>query len=173
MLLEGAEILRIEAPDPRSDDRRRIIDLVRDAVTIRRVVAGVSMAIRLDAAAYRSVTLSAAGSEKGRSGYAVRLTHRDPDLAVSLGEHEDRGAAEDLWREWAQFLSLPARIEGIEAGAGSEQASSLPPIARRRASAVARRRPRFLARRKPGNATAAIRIEDDPLVLFYGWKPGR
>ena len=74
------------------------------------MVAGVSMAIRIDPSAYRGVALRVAGLEDGRFHYEVKLLHRDPDLSVPLAEGEDVAAAEAQWREWVGFLGLPALV---------------------------------------------------------------
>ena len=95
---------RVEAFDPRSDNRRRFIDVAREGVTIRRAVAGVSMAIRIASSAYRGVTLRVTGLQDGRFRYEVRLLHRDPDLSVSLAVGDDRVHVEGEWRKWVRFL---------------------------------------------------------------------
>ena len=106
--LKASDYIRIEACDPRSDNRRRVVDIAREGITIRRVVAGVSMAIRVDPSAYRGVALRITGLVDGRFHYEVRLAHRDPDLSVPLGEGGDLVAIEAQWRGWVAFLRLPA-----------------------------------------------------------------
>src|SRR5260370_13694425 len=76
--------LRIEASDPRADNRRRVIDVAGDAVVIHRSVAGVAMAIRVAASAYSGAALRVTGLQDGRFHYEAKLLHRDPDLSVSL-----------------------------------------------------------------------------------------
>lgn len=102
--------LRIEADDPRSDNRRRVIDVDREAVVIRRAVAGVQMAICVLSSAYRGVALRITRLEEGRFHYEVKLLHRDPDLSVPLAEGEDKVAVEAQWREWVRLLGLPALV---------------------------------------------------------------
>jgi hypothetical protein len=63
------ETIRIEASDPRSDDRRRIIDIARDSIAIRRAVAGVTMTLRIPADAYKGVALRIAGLDDGGFHY--------------------------------------------------------------------------------------------------------
>ena len=117
--LRASECFRFETRDPRSDDRRRIVEVARETVTIWRVVSGVSMTVRLTPEAYRGVTLRIRGLEGGRFHYEVRLAHRDPDLSVTLDSGDDLGGMEALWREWTAYLGLPAL-------AGRSDASTLP-----------------------------------------------
>jgi len=79
----------IESRDPRSDDRRRIVEVAQGSVTIRRAVAGVAMTIRVSWDAYRGVALRIRALEGDRFRYEVRLVHRDPDLSVVLGEGDE------------------------------------------------------------------------------------
>jgi Family of unknown function (DUF6101) len=102
--------LQIQAGDPRSDNRRRGLEVEREAVVIRREVAGIPMAIRILLSAYRGVTLRIGGLEGGRFHYEVKLLHLDLDLCVPLAEGEDEAAAEFQWREWVRFLGLPAFV---------------------------------------------------------------
>ena len=173
--LKASDCIRIEASDPRSDNRRRVVEVAREGVTIRRVVAGVSMAIRVEPRAYRGVALRITGLVDGRFHYEVRLAHRDPDLSVPLGEGEDLVAIEADWRGWVAFLRLPAL-------AGRTESSDIPvwvggaglccgaPHARRRGRGGTGRKPRGLRRRIPGRLRAADVVDVDPTVLSYGWK---
>ncbi len=149
------QLLRIEARDPRSDNRRRIIDICREAVVIRRVLAGMMMAIRVETTAYRGVALRVAGLNDGRFRYEVKLLHRDPDLSVPLAEGEDEAMAEAQWREWLGFLGLPALVgrtnsSDVQVNIKDVALISRAPAPRARGSSVAARRPRFLRRRKTG-----------------------
>lgn len=147
--------MRIEARDPRSDNRRRVIDICREAVVIRRVFAGMTMAVRVKTTAYRGVALRVAGLDDGRFRYEVKLLHRDPDLSVPLADGEDDAAAEAQWRDWVGFLGLPALVgrtnsSDVEVNIASIDLTLRTPAPRARGSSVARRRPRFLRRRKTG-----------------------
>ena len=62
--------VRIEASDPRSDNHRRIVDIAREAVTIRRAVAGVAMSIRVAASDFRGVALRVTELDQG--GFSLR-----------------------------------------------------------------------------------------------------
>ena len=158
-------LLSFETGDPRSDNRRRVIDVARDIVTIRRAVAGVPMAIRVPSSAYRGVGLRVAGLEEGRFRYEVRLLHRDPDLSVPLAEGGDGSQIEDAWRAWVAFLRLPALVERVEGALVEVNLDAVDlfrrrPCPRRRGRATLSRRPRFLRRRKVGaRATVPRRAE--------------
>jgi hypothetical protein len=172
------ECIRFEACDPRSDNRRRIVDVGPEAVTIRRAVAGVSMAIRVASSAYRGVALRIVDLVDGRFRYEVRLAHRDPDLSVMLAQGEDLEAVEAKWREWIAFLKLPAlagRAESIDVSVNVDgvDLTRRTPNSRRRGSPLAARRPRFLRRRKVGRSQAARPADRDPVILFYGWRIDR
>jgi Family of unknown function (DUF6101) len=158
--------LRIEADDPRADNRRRVIDIAREAVVIHRSVAGVTMTIRAPSIAYRGVALRLAKLPGDSVRCEARLEHRDPDLSVLLAEGEDQAVIEGRWRDWAGFFRLPALVECIDA---ATQAASLEvagiarrrPCARRGGKASTARRPRFLARRKVGLPAFAAPVDAD------------
>ena len=167
--------VRIEASDPRSDDRRRVVDIGRTGVVIRRLFAGVSMAIRVERSAYRGVVLRVAGLEDGRFQYEVKLLHRDPDLSVSLAESVDMAEAEAQWREWVGFVGLPALVgrtnsSDVQVNIDCVDLDRRVPASRGRADATAGRRPRFLRRRKVGRSLTETACFSNPHVLFPGSK---
>ncbi len=164
--------IRIEAADPRSDNRRRVVFVAREAVTIRRAVSGVTMAIRIESCAYRGVALRITALEEGRFRYEVRLAHRDPDLSVPLGEGEDLASMEAQWREWVAFLRLPAlagRSEATDAlvNLGEAELTRRIACARRRGDALRVRRPRFLKRRAVSRSAGATIATVDPDAPFH------
>jgi Family of unknown function (DUF6101) len=169
--LNASDCIRIEACDPRSDNRRRIVDVSREAIIIRRAVAGVSMAIRVGSHAYRGVALWLTGLEDGRFHYEVRLAHRDPDLSVPLGEGDDLAEMEARWREWVAFLRLPA-LAGRAGSADTpvnvrcDDLARATPCPRWRGSALRRRRPRFHKRRAPGGLRTPEAAKFGRTVLF-------
>jgi hypothetical protein len=172
---KAVERTQLEAFDPRSDNCRRLIDVARETVTIRRAVAGVSMAIRIASSSYRGVTLRVTGLEEGRFHYEVKLLHRDPDLSVVLAKGEDRDAAESEWRRWAGFMRLPALVGRTDAADVDVNIDSLDiarrrPAPRRRIGSVVSRRPRFLMRRKVGGPAVPTSVDSDPDILFFGSK---
>jgi hypothetical protein len=169
------EQLRIETCDPRSDNRRRVIDVARESITIRRAVAGVSMAIRISSSAYRGVSLRVVALRDGRFHYEVKLLHRDPDLTVSLAEGEDQAAIEGQWREWVRFLRLPALVgrteaNDVEVNVELSEMARRKPSPRRRGRSTRTRRPCFLTRRKMGGFALVPTVYADPRVLFPGSK---
>ena len=159
--------LRIEADDARADNRRRVIDIAREAVIIHRSVAGVTMMIRAPSTAYRGVALRLAKLSGDGVRCEVRLEHRDPDLSVLLAEGEDQAVIEGRWRDWVGFFRLPALVERIDP---ATQAASLEvagiarrrPCARRGGKASTARRPRFLVRRKVGLPSFAATVDANP-----------
>ncbi|WP_147262834.1 DUF6101 family protein [Roseiarcus fermentans] len=167
--------MSIETRDPRSDDRRRIVEVGREAVTIRRAVAGVSMTIRLSCRAYRGVALRIGALECGRFHYEVKLTHSDPDLSIVLGAGDDLAAMEAQWLEWVDCLGLPALAGRSEA---SEARVNVPRVAlacrtphpRRRGAALTSRRPRLRKRRANGRRLKTDVVDDDPIILSPGWE---
>jgi hypothetical protein len=166
---------RLEADDPRADNCRRVIAIDRQSVVIHRSVARVAMAIRVPSSAYRAVTLRLTDLSCGGVWSEVRLTHRDPDLSVSLAETNDKDQAEACWRNWASFFNLPALVERIEPGArtASFELADIArsrPRPRRGGRASTARRPRFLARRRVGHPLLAATAHADPCVLFPGSK---
>jgi len=169
---------RFEALDPRSDNRRRVVDVSHDSVTIRRAVAGVSMSIRIESSAYRGVSLRVTGLEAGRFRYEAMLLHRDPDLSVSLAAGEDRAEVECQWREWVRFLRLPALVgrteaTDVEVNVDGVDIARRRPAPRRRGRSVTSRRPRFLTRRRVGSGALPPTVDSDPHVLFDGSKINR
>jgi hypothetical protein len=170
--------LRIEASDPRADNRRRVIEVACDAVIIRRSVAGVAMAVRVASSAYSGVALRVTGLRDGRFRYEAKLLHCDPDLSVPLAEGENQAAIEAQWREWVRFLRLPALVGRTETGdvevnLDVTDMAHRRPSPRRRGKAVHSRRARFLTRRKMGGSLRPAAIHSDPRVLFPGSKIDR
>jgi hypothetical protein len=173
-----AQSTRFEAVDPRSDNRRRVVDVARESVTIRRAVAGVSMSIRIASSAYRGVTLRITGLDGGGFRYEAMLLHRDLDLSVSLAAGNDRAEVECQWREWVRFLRLPALVgrteaADVEVNVDGVDIARRRPSPRRRGRSVTSRRPRFLTRRKVGSAALPAMVDSDPDILFDGSKCDR
>lgn len=169
---------QIEAGDPRADNRRRVVEVARDKVVIRRMVAGVAMAVRVATASYLGVTLRVIGLQDGRFRYEARLLHRDPDFSVPLGEGNDQDRMEAQWREWVRLLRLPALVGrsetvDVEVNLDVTDLARRRPAPRRRGKAVAARRAGFLLRRKVGRSLFAPAIDNDRRILFPGSKLDR
>ena len=98
--------LRVERDDPRADNRRRVIDVAREAVIIHRTVARVTMTIHVPAIAYRGVALRLTGLLGGGVRCEVRLAHRDPDLCVLLAEGDDQAAIESALVRLSEQVQL-------------------------------------------------------------------
>jgi len=177
MLSKRLEVVRIEGRDPRSDDGRRVVELSRECVVIKRVVSGAAMSIRVGLSGYRGpMTRFIAG--RNIDGYELWLTHDDPDLALLLAVNDDRRAIEALRLEWARFLGLAPRWEDAvaeESEAQRERSAPYPSWAEPRARGflTATRRPRFLARRKVGTCKRPQPIHPRPRILFDGSRPER
>lgn len=169
------EVVCIEAHDPRSDDGRRTVEVSRDCVIIKRVVARAAMSIRVGLSSFRGLkTHFIAGKKFDR--YELWLTHDDPDLALLLAVRDDRRAIEAQRLEWSHFLCLVARDEDgaeHEAETPPQRSRSPGPSPHARGFLTAARRPRFLARRKIGNSKPPPPIHPRRRILFDGSRPER
>lgn len=149
--------VRFEAADEAADERRRVVDLHRECVVLRRSVRGIRMAVNMPVKAYRGVAIRLKG-EAGRppDAIAVVLEHSDPALSLSLfcsPNHEEIVAE---WQSWSRVLGLPLLVADTD-GSLREPFATLgavriekPTRRRRRRSAIARRRPSRLMRRRAG-----------------------
>lgn len=154
----------IEAPraagayrDPRADGGRRDVTLTAMQVTIGRRLRGMHMKVRVPVNAYNGVTLGLEQTLGGRLCYKVALRHRDHDLDVLLLETFDENEAMQMWRGWAEHLSLAMIVE--REGGAQELFASAPAriraCKRRRGTFVtARSRGRFARRRRTGEPRA-------------------
>src|SRR5215469_9919562 len=157
--------VRFEAADAGADGSRRVVDLHRERVVLRRSVRGMRMALNLPVAAFRGVAIRLIG-EAGQapSAIAVMLEHDDPSLSLPLflTEQSDDVVAE--WQSWGRALGLPLLVAEGD-GSLREPFARLgavriaAPIGRRRRrGTIARRRPSRLLRRK------ATRLPETPAV---------
>ena len=129
-----------------------ICRLVIDGRTlvIDRNVGGLTCRVSLPVSFYDGVAIVI-----GEGTHCVRLMNRDPDLALTIGDLADLGAALDLRDDLARRFRLPA-ISISRDGEISGDESKLGAIVvrhqqERRGSLACRRRPRFLARRTRGH----------------------
>jgi hypothetical protein len=156
--------VRFEAADDAADEHRRVIDLHRERVVVRRSVRGMRMALNLPVAAFRGVAIRLTGKENAPTAIAVVLEHRDPALSLPLFSSS---ASDDIvaeWQSWGRVLGLPLLVAERD-GSLREPFARLgavrieaPTWRRRRRSAIARRRPTILLRRRPG------KLSDSPAI---------
>jgi Family of unknown function (DUF6101) len=148
--------VRFEAADEAADEQRRVIDLHRERVVVRRSVRGVRMALNLPVAAFRGVAIRMEGdANEPPTVIDVVLEHGDPALSLPLFSSS---ATDDIvaeWQSWGRVLGLPLLVAERD-GSLREPFARLgalrieaPTWRRRRRSALARRRPTILLRRWP------------------------
>jgi Family of unknown function (DUF6101) len=149
--------VRFEAADEAADGRRRVIDLHRERVVVRRSVHGMRMALNLPVAAFRGVAIRLAGAANGPpTSIAVVLEHGDPALSLPLFSSSTGDDIVAEWQSWGRVLGLPLLIVEPD-GCVREPFARLgavrieaPTWRRRRRSAIALRRPSILLRRRAG-----------------------
>jgi len=149
--------VRFEAADEAADERRRVIDLHRKRVVVRRTVRGMRMALNLPVAAFRGVAIRLTGNpDEPPTAIAVMLEHGDPALSLPLfcATAGDDIVAE--WQCWGRVLGLPLLVAERDgtlrepfARLGAVRVEA-PIRRRRRRGAIAKRRPKFLLRRRVG-----------------------
>ena len=168
-------VLRLEAPDGRADELRRVVLVARDRIVIARSVAGVFMQILLAPSAYRGVLLRLVSLDEAGFHYEISLVHHDPDFDVLLAQFDDEREANVEWDLWSRFLELPTLVERVEGAweparpiTGEVVASK--PRPRRRGRGMGSRRARFLTRRKVGRPELCVRLAPGR-ELFGGWRP--
>jgi hypothetical protein len=160
--------VRFEAADEAADECRRVIDLHRERVVVRRSVGGMRMALNLPVAAFRGVAIRLAGKiGEPPSEIAVVLEHGDPALSLPLFSST---ATDDIvaeWQCWGRVLGLPLLVAERD-GSLREPFTRLgalrveaPAWRRRRRTVIARRRPALLMRRRavPPSAPRVHRAE--------------
>jgi hypothetical protein len=157
--------VRFEAADATADERRRIVDLHRERVVLRRSVRGMRMALNMPVAAFRGVAIRLCGeTDKTPSAIAVVLEHADPALSLPLFSSPESDDIVAEWQSWARVLGLPLLVAEGD-GKLREPFARLgrlrieaPTWRRRRRSAIARRRPSRLLRRRPGTLPATLLV---------------
>ena len=160
--------VRFEAADETADERRRVIDLHRERVVVRRSVGGMRMALNLPVAAFRGVAIRLNGSaHELPTAIDVVLEHGDPALCLPLFSS---AATDDIvaeWQSWGRVLGLPLLVAERDgslrepfARIGAVRVEA-PTWRRRRRNAVARRRPVLLMRRRVRKSSSAPVIHRD------------
>jgi hypothetical protein len=157
--------VRFEAADEAADGRRRVVDLHRERVVVRRCVRGMRMALNLPVAAFRGVAIRLIGNAaEPPSAIAVVLEHGDPALSLPLFSASTSDDIVAEWQSWARVLGLPLLVAEGD-GSLREPFARLgalrieaPTWRRRRRSAIARRRPSLLLRRRAGAPSNAATV---------------
>src|SRR5271170_107734 len=157
--------VRFEAADAAADGRRRIVDLHRERVVVRRSVGGMRMALNLPVAAFRGVAIRMNGNaNEPPTAIEVVLEHGDPALSLPLFSSS---ATDDIvaeWQSWGRVLGLPLLVADRDGSLREPFARigalrvEAPTWRRRRRSAIAKRRPSRLLRRRPG------KLPETPIV---------
>jgi len=152
--------VRFEAADEAADECRRIVDLHRERVVLRRSVRGMRMAVNMPVAAFRGVAIRLYGDAGKPSAIAVVLEHADPALSLSLFSSPETDDIVAEWQCWGRVLGLPLLVAEGDGSLREPFARlgrlriQVPTWRRRRRSAIARRRPPRLLRRRPGALSA-------------------
>jgi hypothetical protein len=149
--------VRFEAADDAADERRRVIELHRERVVVRRSLGGMRMALNLPVAAYRGVAIRLTGKAgEPPTMIAIVLEHGDPALSLPLFSSSASDEIVAEWQSWGRVLGLPLLVADRDGslrepfpriGALRTEA---PTWRRRRRTAIARRRPSILLRRRLG-----------------------
>jgi len=149
--------VRFEAADEAADERRRVVDLHRERVVMRRSVRGMRMALNLPVAAFRGVAIRLIGkADEPPTAIAVVLEHGDPALSLPLFSASTSDEIVAEWQSWGRVLGLPLLVAERDGSLREPFARigalriEAPTWRRRRRSAIARRRPSILLRRRAG-----------------------
>ncbi|HZM07161.1 MAG TPA: DUF6101 family protein [Methylocella sp.] len=161
------------ADDARADGGRRMILLAPRCVTIRRRLRGVKMLLHVPTDSYKRIVLSREDHPSG-ARFILRLSHRDPELSVTLLTSNNRGTSIEAWHRWAAYFAVP---ELIECGGGHWELidtvapggkTSLPDAARRRAKRLANRRSRLALCRASMRVSGQEKIfRGERLIISY------
>ncbi len=160
--------VRFEAADETADERRRVVDLHRERVVVRRSVGGMRMALNLPVAAFRGIAIRLNGNaHEPPTAIDVVLEHGDPALSLPLFSS---AATDDIvaeWQTWGRVLGLPLLIAERDGSLREPFARigalriEAPTWRRRRRSVIARRRPALLMRRRIRKSSSAPAIHRD------------
>ncbi len=161
------------ADDARADGGRRMILLAPRCVTIRRRLRGVKMQLHVPMDSYKGIVLSREDHPSG-ARFILRLSHRDPELSVTLLTSNNRGTSIEAWHRWSAYFAVP---ELIECGGGHWELidavppggkTSLPAAARRRAKRLANRRSRLALCRASMRVSGQEKIfRGERLIISY------
>jgi hypothetical protein len=157
--------VRFEAADETADECRRVVDLHRERVVVRRSVSGMRMALNMPVSAFRGVAIRL--NQKGNappSAIDVVLEHGDPALSLPLFSSDTADEIVAEWQAWGRVLGLPLLVAERDgslrepfARVGAVSVET-PTWRRRRRTMVAHRRPSIRLRRR------AACLPDNPMV---------
>jgi hypothetical protein len=157
--------VRFEAADETADERRRVVDLHRERVVVRRCVGGMRMALNLPVSAFRGVVIRLKQrDDEPPSAIDVVLEHGDPALSLPLFSSETTDEIVAEWQAWGRVLGLPLLVAERDGSLREPFARigavliEAPARRRRRRTTVSRRRPSIRMRRR------AARLPDSPMV---------
>ena len=157
--------VRFEAADEAADERRRVVDLHRERVVVRRSVGGMRMALNLPVSVFRGVVIRLNQKDnEPPSAIDVVLEHGDPALSLPLFSSETADEIVAEWQAWGRVLGLPLLVAERDGSLREPFARigalriEAPTRRRRRRTIIARRRPSIRLRRR------AARLPDNPAV---------
>jgi Family of unknown function (DUF6101) len=157
--------VRFEAADETADEHRRIVDLHRERVVVRRCVGGMRMAVNLPVSAFLGVVIRLTQTaNEPPSAIDVVLQHGDPALSLPLFSANTADEIVAEWQAWGRVLGLPLLVAERDGSLREPFARigavliEAPARRRRRRTAVSRRRPSIRWRRR------AARLSDAPTV---------
>ena len=157
--------VRFEAADETADERRRVVDLHRERVVVRRSVAGMRMALNMPVSAFRGVVIRLNQKDDAPpSAIDVVLEHGDPALSLPLFSSETADEIVAEWQAWGRVLGLPLLVAERDGSLREPFARigalriEAPTWRRRRRTTIARRRPSIRLRRR------AARLPDNRTV---------
>jgi Family of unknown function (DUF6101) len=160
--------VRFEAADEAADGRRRVVDLHRERVVVRRSVGGMRMALNLPVAAFRGVAIRLNGiANEPPTAIDVVLEHGDPALSLPLFSSDVSDDIVAEWQSWGRVLGLPLLVAERDGSLREPFARigalrvEAPTWRRRQRSIIARRRPVLLMRRRIGKSSSAPVIHCD------------
>jgi Family of unknown function (DUF6101) len=154
--------VRFEAADAGADGSRRVVELHRERVVLRRSVRGMRMALNMPVTSFRGIAIRLKGEPDALpSEIAVVLEHDDPALSLPLFASPECDDIVAEWQAWGRVLGLPLLVAEGD-GSLREPFARLgavrvetPTWRRRRRTAMGRRRSARMMRRRAGKPAAA------------------
>jgi Family of unknown function (DUF6101) len=164
--------VRFEAVDEAADERRRVVDLHRERVVVRRSVAGMRMALNLPVAAFRGVAIRLNGNaNEPPTAIDVVLEHGDPALSLPLFSSAASGDIVAEWQSWGRVLGLPLLVAERDGSLREPFARigalriEAPTWRRRRRNVIARRRPALLMRRRAAKSSSTPAVHREREIV--------